>query len=86
MNKFEEIHRNDDEKDGMRRMVIMIRMIKVIVVPVLKYSSPEMTHVVFINIPLVRSSHMAPSYLTGTRKYNSSCSPKGKYLCSCVIK
>lgn len=42
MNKFEEIHRNDDEKDGMRRMVIMIRMIKVIVVPVLKYSSPEM--------------------------------------------
>lgn len=52
----------------------------------IQYSSPEMTHVVFINIPLVRSSHMAPSYLTRTRKYNSSCSPKGKYLSSCVIK
>lgn len=52
----------------------------------IKYSSPEMTHVVFINIPLVKSSHMAPSYHTGTRKYNSSCSPKGKYLSSCVIK
>lgn len=51
----------------------------------IKYSSPEMTHM-FINIPLVRSSHMAPSYLTQTRKYNSSCSPKGKYLSSCVIK
>ena len=34
----------------------------------IKYSSPEMTHVVFINIPLFRSSHMAPSYHTGTRK------------------
>lgn len=52
----------------------------------IKYSSPEMTHVEFINIPLVKSSHMAPSYHTGTRKYNSSCSPKGKYLSSCVIK
>ena len=26
MNKFEEIHSNDDEKDGMRRMVMMIRI------------------------------------------------------------
>lgn len=52
----------------------------------IKYSSPEMTHVVFINIPLLKSSHMAPSYHTGTRKYNSSCSPKGKYLSSSVIK
>jgi len=34
MNKFEEIHSNDDDKEGMRRMVMMIRMIKVIVVMV----------------------------------------------------
>ena len=38
----------------------------------IKYSSPEMTHVVFINIPLVRSSHMAPSLHTISGKYDFS--------------
>lgn len=31
MNNFDEIHSNDDESDGMRRVVMMTRMMRVMV-------------------------------------------------------